>query len=410
MGLGGSLPRSLDSERLGRILRLTRPQIERLLKPLQASAPGSWPKPEYGDREFSDALLDFVRGAEGLAAYQAAAREIEGKVQQWRLSLDRCIFRDITQHFFDNAEFRDIFPDGEAAEIGLDEVDAVGRFLAGRGEWARLSEFAWAVAMRTGNAAYLREAVSTHQELAEEVREIMDSLEEDETETAPEDEEAATEETPEAEPEDRLAEAVTVLQRIRAQINQFDAKDLDPEALNEVASDLGTLRELAAALKRQREAEAVLARFDEISTKFALTIAALDVETAMAEQRAGLTMPEAVVADVEAWLDGLAELLEAIAGLDGELQTLMRDISVAAADNDLDAIGRHTGVAQQKRAERDGKVAALRRHIGQEAASAAAVPPGAETPAADEEPAADEGESAGDGDTSEDEPATTPDF
>ena len=162
MRLGGSLPRSIDGARLGKILRLTQPQIIRLLKPLRAIAPKEWSSTTYSDQEFCQALVGFVGTADGLAAYQTAAAEVDAKVSQWVLTLDACVFREFTQHFFDDAEFREIFPDGEAAEIGAEQVDAVGGFLVEREEWVRMAEFAWAVAVRTDNAAFLTEAVANH--------------------------------------------------------------------------------------------------------------------------------------------------------------------------------------------------------------------------------------------------------
>ncbi len=380
MPLGGALPRSIDAGRLERILRLAQPQIGRLLKPLKASASEQWTRPEYSDHEFCRALVDFIGAPQGLAAYQAAASEIEEKVSQWTLTIDACVFRDLTQRFFDDPDFRKIFPGGEAAEIGADGFEAVGQFLAEREEWPRLAEFAWAVAIRSNTAAFLRDAVSKYEELEEEVHDVMESLEEDDAELEQADEDAAGEEAADAEPADELEQAVTALNRFRAQVNQLDAKALDIGALDGLLEELGKLRDLAETLEHHRESAALLVRFEETSAKFKLTIASVDAEAGIEAQRERLSQPGAVSSEIEAWLEVLAERLETIAGLDSELQGLMRQITVAAGENDLDAIGRHTGTAQERRTAREQEVGALRRHLGQDqdegagAATASAAP------------------------------------
>ena len=86
MRLGGSLPRSIDAARLGKILRLTRPQINRLLKLLRESASEAWLKSTYEVEEFCGVLVDFIRTADGLSAYPMAAAEVDGKVSAWSLA------------------------------------------------------------------------------------------------------------------------------------------------------------------------------------------------------------------------------------------------------------------------------------------------------------------------------------
>jgi hypothetical protein len=399
MRLGGSLPRSIDAARLGKILRLTQPQIIRLLKPLRASAPEDWPESYYSDQEFCAALVGFIAKADGLAAYQSAAAEVDAKVAQWILTLDACVFRELTQHFFDDAEFREIFPDGEAAEIGAEQVEAVGSFLAAREEWVRMAEFAWAVAVRAGNAAFLTEAVANHEKLGEEVEEIMGSLEDDGSEAEPEVEEAATAETqepqaPEAQQEPQAAqalpeppeieEAVTLLNQIRAQVNQLDAKALEPEELDDLSTKVSALRGLAETLKHRRRAAALIGHINEMSASYERTIAAVDAGAAIESLRERLSQPVELPGTAEAWLEALAERLGAITRLDGEIHEFMRLISVAASENDLAVIEKHTAAAHECKTAREEEVSTLQSHLGR----GLEAEPGAE---ADPGPAANSG-------------------
>ncbi len=404
MRLGGSLPRSIDAARLGKILRLTRPQINRLLKLLRESASEAWVKSTYEVEEFCDALVDFIRTADGLSAYQVAAAEVDGKVSAWTLTLDACVFRELTQHFFDDADFRAIFREGEAADIGADEVDAVGQYLADHEEWVRMSEFAWAAAVRAGDASLLKEAASKYDKLGEEVAEIVAALEEDESDLAPEAEAVAEAEgteaavevaeeaaaaveaageveaaeqagggaevaapasaaAPEPQASAELEETVTALNQFRAQVNQLDANQLEIEVLDGLATELGKLRQLAKVLQHRRLAGPLLARLNEISGTYAQTIATAGAEPGIEAQRERIWTPGRALGELGAWLDGLEQRLQATTELDGEIQELMRQISVAAADNDLASIEQHSGAAQERKASREEMVADLLQHL-----------------------------------------------
>ncbi len=424
MRLGGSLPRSIDAARLGKILRLTRPQINRLLKLLRESASEAWLKSTYEVEEFCGVLVDFIRTADGLSAYQMAAAEVDGKVSAWTLTVDGCLFRELTQHFFDNADFREIFREGEAADIGPDEVDAVGQYLADHEEWVRMSEFAWAVAVRAGDASLLKQAASKYDKLADEVAEIVAALEADDSDLAPETEAVAEAEAPEAaveaaaeageveggaeaaapasaaapeqagggpeaaaparaaapEPQAsaELEETVTALNQFRAQVNQLDANKLAPEVLDGLVAELGKLRQLAEILQHRRQAGPLLARLNEILGNYGQTIATAGAVPGIEAQRERISTPGRALGEVDAWLDGLEQRLQAITELDAEIQELMRQISVAAVDNDLAAIEQHSVAAQERKASREQSVVDLAQHLEQSAEDATAAPPSAD--------------------------------
>ena len=406
MRLGGSLPRSIDAARLGKILRLTRPQINRLLKLLRESASEAWLKSTYEVEEFCTVLVDFIRTADGLSAYQMAAAEVDGKVSAWTLTLDGCLFRELTQHFFDNADFREIFREGEAADIGPDEVDAVGQYLADHEEWVRMSEFAWAVAVRAGDASLLKQAASKYDKLADEVAEIVAALEADESDLAPETEAVAEAEAAEAAveaaaaageveggaeaaapasvaaPEPKasaeLEETVTALNQFRAQVNQLDANKLAPEVLDGLVAELGKLRQLAEILQHRRQAGPLLARLNEIMGNYGPTIATAGAVPGIEAQRERISTPGRALGEVDAWLDGLEQRLQAITELDAEIQELMRQISVAAVDNDLAAIEQHSVAAQERKASREQNVVDLAQHLEQSAEDATAALPSAD--------------------------------
>jgi hypothetical protein len=157
---------------------------------------------------------------------------------------------------------------------------------------------------------------------------------------------------------------VTLLNEVRDRINQLDAEALEPEALDGLSAELGKLRELAAILKHRRQIAPLLARINESSARYVKTIAQVGAEAAIEAQRVRLSDPGVVVAEVEAWLEGMVERLAIIEGHDEEIQGLMRQISAAAAENDLATIQQHTGAAHERKAQREEAVNDLRSHLG----------------------------------------------
>ncbi len=175
---------------------------------------------------------------------------------------------------------------------------------------------------------------------------------------------AVTAETPEAERPPEIDQAVALLNQFREKFDRLDAEALEPEALDELSAELGKLRELAEVLKHRRQIAPLLARINESSATYVKTIAQVGAEAAIEAQRVRLASPGVVVAEVEAWLEGMVERLAVIEGHDEEIQGLMRQISAAAAENDLATIQQHTGAAQERKAKREEAVNDLRSHLG----------------------------------------------
>jgi hypothetical protein len=151
-----------------------------------------------------------------------------------------------------------------------------------------------------------------------------------------------------------LDEAQELLKSVRAGVHKFNIDSPDLGLLDELAADLSRLRELLA--------KNLLARYDATTEKFAETIAALEIGRQLEAGRA-LLARQVLRAEAESWLDGIAVLLDLIQRLYGENQELMRNISAAATDNDLDAIQRYTEAAQTKKTNLKEKVSALKIHL-----------------------------------------------
>lgn len=210
----------------------------------------------------------------------------------------------------------------------------------------------------------------------EQGREIIYSLADDDSETEAEVEAieeaevvdevqaAVTAETPEAERPAEIDQAVTLLNQFREKFDRLDAEALEPEALDGLIADLGKLREVAEVLKHRRQIAPMLARINESSARYVKTIAQVGAEAAIEAQRVHLSTPGVVVAEVEAWLKGMVERLAIIEGHDEEIQDLMRQISAAAAENDLATIQQHTGAAHERKTQREEAVNDLRSHLG----------------------------------------------
>ncbi len=175
---------------------------------------------------------------------------------------------------------------------------------------------------------------------------------------------AVSAETPEAERPAELDQAVTLLNQFRDQFDQLDVEALEPKALDGLIAQLGKIRELAEVLKHRRQIAPLLARINESSARYVKTIAQVGAETAIEAQRVRLADPGVVVAEVEAWLEGMVGRLAIIEGHDEEIQGLMRQIAAAAAENDLATIQQHTGAAHERKAKREEAVNDLRSHLG----------------------------------------------
>jgi len=190
----------------------------------------------------------------------------------------------------------------------------------------------------------------------------MELSEEDAGATELEADEVASVEVKDAQRPNETDQVVTVLHQIREHVDQLDAKEIDDELVNKIAADVETLRNLAAILKKLK-IKALLARFDKMSDDFAPTITSLGAEAAIEVHRARISKTGDVAGDEE-WLDMLVSRLKAIALLDGEIEELMSQITVAAADRDVETIERHTGVAHERVSAREKEVSAVFGQIG----------------------------------------------
>ena len=363
MSLEGALPRSLTPRRLREILGLTKQQINRLAKALNDRAAGTWQVEGYNESEFGTVLADFIGTKEGLEQFQEAAREVELKVPKWHLTLDTGIFHSVLDRFLDDPEFRTIFPDGEAARIEPGDHEDIRRFLAEGEHWPQLAEFAWATALGSASTVFLEESARSYIDVAAELSDVLASMGgpgavpgvQDEAEPA-----AAGESE---DSDGSLGEVEAVVKSIREHVRKIRADAPDLALLDELVADVGKLGELAAEFKQEREVEILLAKFDGVSANFAGTIAALEIGGKLEGLRGRVANRGQAADEAETWIDGLAVLLDLIDRLNREIQELLKNIRTAAADDDLDAIQRHTAAAQTKKTDLEDKVRALKTHL-----------------------------------------------
>ena len=363
MSLEGALPRSLTSRRLREILGLTKQQINRLAKALNDRAAGTWQAEGYNESEFGLVLADFIATKEGLEQFQEAAREVEEKVPKWHLTLDAGIFHSVLDRFLDDPEFRTIFPDGQATRVEPGDHEDIRRFLAEGEHWPQLAEFAWATALGSGSTAFLEESTQSYIDVAAELSDVLASMG---GRGAVADAQAEAEPAEGGESEDgdsSLGEAEAVVKSIREHVRKIRADAPDLALLDELAADVGKLRDLAAEIKQEREVEILLAKFDGVSANFTETIEALEIGGKLEGRRGRMANRGQAADEAETWIDGLAVLLDLIDRLNREIQELLTNIRTAAADNDLDAIQRHTEAAQTKKTDLEDKVRGLKDHL-----------------------------------------------
>ncbi len=162
-----------------------------------------------------------------------------------------------------------------------------------------------------------------------------------------------------------LDEAQELLKSVRAGVHRFNIDSPDLDLLDDLAAALSRLRELMVEHKQEqeRELENLLTKYDATTEKFAETIAAMEIGRQLQAGRGVVARQVLRVAEAESWLDGLEVMLDLIQRLHGENQELLRKISAAATDADLDTIQRHTEAAQVKKAELAEKVRALKIHL-----------------------------------------------
>jgi hypothetical protein len=359
MSLEGALPRSLTSRRLREILGLTKQQINRLAKALNDRAAATWQADGYNELEFGAVLADFIATKEGLAHFQEAAREVEAKVPKWHLTLHSGIFHSVLDRFLDDPEFRSIFPSGETSAIEPGDHEDIRRFLAEGEHWPQLAEFAWATALGSGSTAFLEESTQSYIDVAAELSDVLASMGGRGVGAQAEAGEAGQSENS----DDGFGEAEAVVTSIREHVRKIRADAPDLALLDDLAADVGKLRELAAVIKQEREVEILLAKFDDVGTKFADTIEALEIGGKLETRRGSMANRSQAADEAETWIDGLAVLLDLIDLLNREIQELLKNIRTAAADNDLDAIQKHTEAAQAKKTDLEDKVRGLKAHL-----------------------------------------------
>jgi hypothetical protein len=363
MSLDGALPRSLTERRLREILGLTEQQMNRLAKALNARAADVWQAGGYSEQEFNDELVEFISTADGLEHYQAAAREVEKRVPKWRLTIEAGIFHNILERYLDDPEFRAIFPDGEATKIEPGDLDEIRHFLAKGEHWPQLAEFSWAAALESGSTTFLKDTVETYADVAEELRDVLTSMG---AEGAAVGAESGAEETAagaSAGDDGHLQEADALLKSIRDHVRKVRLDVPDLGLLDDLAVEVGKLRQLAADLKQEREVEILLGKFDDTMKKFAETIALLEIGAKLDARRARMADRSQDPGEAESWIDGLAVLLDLIDRLNRDIKELLDNIAAAATGNDLDAIQQHTQAAQAKKTDLEEKVGALKTHL-----------------------------------------------
>jgi hypothetical protein len=169
---------------------------------------------------------------------------------------------------------------------------------------------------------------------------------------------------PEAElpPETDLAE--TLLDRLRVRFNQLDADTLEPEVLYDLSAKLTKLAQLAENTKQQRHIAPVLARFDESSARHEKIIVRVGAVAAIEAQRVRLSEPGVSIVEVEEWIEGMVVRLVTIEGHDEVIRGLMRQISAAAAEDDLAAILLLTAEVRKRNVPREEAVNDFRNHLG----------------------------------------------
>lgn len=195
-------------------------------------------------------------------------------------------------------------------------------------------------------------------ETEKEIKEVEETDEVSEIETA------VSDRIPEAELPPEIDQAETLLDQLRVRFNQLDAEALEPEVLYDLSAKLCKLAQLAENTKHRRHIAPVLARIDEISARHEKIIAQVGAEAAIEAQRVRLSEPGVLVVEVDAWIEGMAERLAAIEGHDEVIRGLMRQISAAAAEDDLASIPLLTAEVRKQNVPREEAVNEFRNHLG----------------------------------------------